>query len=158
MIFADIDKLTDTEARKDEMFKRTIGHGVLPGTPSVELFQACHRFRSVYKQPAIFDLSNNRATTDNLYVPDKGKWDAAQNYAIDQLKARYDFVEVTDEEATQLRVEALNAISRGDAVNKVLHLKLAEKLVQGSYLPDILDAAYCAVRETTLYFFAMECK
>lgn len=162
MMHLDIDTLTSTEATKDAMFKNTIGNGVCEGTTSEELFLNCHRFREIYKQPAIFDISNARATTDSVYVPDQYKWNNNQNYAIEKLMGKYAFVEVTDCEALELRIESLNSLSQGAAVLKVLRTKLDKHCREnptddGKVLPhpDIVEAVYCAVNKTTLYFFSI---
>ncbi len=55
MIYQNIDKMQNAEAIKDEFFKNTIGFGRSEDITHEESFMACHRFRDVYKQPAIFD-------------------------------------------------------------------------------------------------------
>lgn len=170
MIHLDINSLTinsedhletNPEVRKDKRFKNELGHGAPEGTSNEDLFLACHSFRETYKQPAIFDLSNSRATTDSAHVPDKSKWNAAQLYAIEQSKGKYAFVEVLDSEALELRIESLNSLSWGDAIQEVLRSKLKEHYVENTtdddtrYFapPEIQEALYCAVRKVTLYFF-----
>ncbi len=163
MMHLDINAITETdpEIKKDTRFKNELGHGVPEGTSNEDLFLACHRFRETYKQPAIFDLSNSRATTDSVHVPDKSKWNAAQLYAIEQSKGKYAFVEVLDSEALDLRIESLNSLSWGDAIQEVLRSKLKEHYVENTtdddtrYFapPEIQEALYCGVRKVTLYFF-----
>ncbi len=159
MIYQNIDKMQNAEAVKDEFFKNTIGFGRSEDTTHEESFMACQTFRDTYKQPAIFDISNNRPTTDSLYVPDQSKWDNDQTYAIDQMKSKYTFVEVTDKEAFEVRAASFNVLSQGDAALEVLHTKLIkhwQNISDGSGTyeePEIIDAAYCAVGKTTLYFF-----
>lgn len=160
MIYQNIDKLSSAEEMKDEIFKTLVGYGRDEEASRKESFLACQQFRDIYKQPAIFDVSNNRPTTDDIYVPDKNRWNSAQTYAIDQLKGKYAFVEVRDSEALELRANSFNVLTLGDAVNEVLRIRLIEHWSNNTMRednlyapPEILDAAYCAIQKTTLYFF-----